>query len=57
MRHGNRIAKVNLKVLVILLLVLVALGVSLVVLRQVGRKILSQRDLEAGTAAYEAGDW
>ncbi|MBN1361370.1 MAG: tetratricopeptide repeat protein [Sedimentisphaerales bacterium] len=57
MRYGNRDAKVNVKVLVILLLVVVALGVSLVAARQIRRRILSQMALEAGTAAFDNGDW
>ncbi len=57
MRHVNRSAKVNVKVLVIVIVVTVALGVSLVVARQVRRNILSKMDFEAGTAAFEKGDW
>ncbi|MDI9433026.1 MAG: hypothetical protein QM570_15025, partial [Planctomycetota bacterium] len=56
MRCVNRCAKVNVKVLVILIVVIVGLGVSLVVARQVRRNILSKRDLEAGTTAFEQGD-
>ncbi|MDI9433022.1 MAG: hypothetical protein QM570_15005, partial [Planctomycetota bacterium] len=56
MRCVSRSAKVNVKVLVILIVVIAALGVSLVVARQVRRNILSKRDLEAGTAAFEQGD-
>ncbi len=57
MRHVNRSAKVNVQVLVIVIVVTVALGVSLVVARQVRRRILSKMDYEAGTAAFEKGDW
>lgn len=56
MRGPSRSAKVNVKVLVILIVVIVGLGVSLVVARQVRRNILSKRDLEAGTTAFEQGD-
>jgi predicted Zn-dependent protease len=57
MRNDNRTAKVNVKVLIILLLVVVALGVSLVAARQIRRKILSKMDLDAGTAAFEEQNW
>lgn len=57
MRQTSRCAKVNVKVLVIVIVVTVALGVSLVVARQVRRRILSRMDFEAGTAAFEKGDW
>ncbi len=53
----NPRGKVNVKVLVILIVVVVALGVALVAARQVRRNILSKRDFEAGTVAYEKGDW
>jgi len=52
-----RQAKINLKVLITLLVVTVSLGVSLVAARQIRRKILSNRDLAAGTAAFEKQDW
>ncbi len=57
MVHRNRTAKINVKVLVILVVIVAALGVSLVVARQVRRSILSKMDLEAGTAAFEKEDW
>jgi len=52
-----RYAKINVKVLIILLAVTVALGASLLSARQIRRKILSKKDLEAGTAAFEKQDW
>lgn len=53
----NRHAKVNVKALIILLVVTVALGASLLAARQVRREVLSKRDLAAGNAAYEDQDW
>ena len=55
----NRSAKINVKVVVILLLVVVAIGASLFVARHARRKILSRMDLNAGNAAYdkEKPDW
>ncbi len=57
MCYRNRYAKVNVKLLVILILITVALGVSLVAARQVRRSILSKMSLTAGEAAFEKGDW
>jgi len=57
MRYQNRCAKINVKVLVIVVLVTVALGISLCAARQVRRSVLSKMDLEAGTAAFEKQDW
>jgi tetratricopeptide (TPR) repeat protein len=53
----NRRAKINLKVLVILVVVVAGLGVSLVAARQIRRKVLSARDLRLGTAAFENENW
>lgn len=53
----SRRARINVKVLIILIVVTVGLGVALVVARQVRRDILSKMDFEAGTAAFEKGDW
>jgi len=53
----NRRAKINVKVLVILLLLVVALGASLFAARHVRRRLLSKMDLNAGQAAYEKKDW
>jgi tetratricopeptide (TPR) repeat protein len=57
MPDRNRCAKVNVKLLVILILVVAAVGVSLVAARQVRRSILSKMSLEAGTAAFEGKNW
>lgn len=57
MLSRGRTAKINVKVLVILLLVVVALGVSLFAARQIRRSILSKIDLRVGTAAFERKDW
>lgn len=57
MFYRNRCAKINVKLLVILLLVTAALGVSLVAARQIRRSILSKMSLEVGTAAFESKDW
>lgn len=52
-----RTAKINVKVLIILLVVVVGLGVSLVAARQIRRSILSERDFKAGNEAFAKGDW
>ena len=57
MRNWNRYAKINVKLLIILILVVVALGTSLLAARQIRRSILSKKSLEAGQAAYENKDW
>ena len=57
MNYRNNAAKVNVKLLIVLLVVTVALGVSLVAARQVRRSILSKMNLDAGTAAFEKKDW
>jgi len=57
MLYRNRCAKVNVKLLIVLLLVVVAVGMSLVAARQVRRTILSERSLTAGNAAFEKQDW
>jgi tetratricopeptide (TPR) repeat protein len=57
MGYWNRRAKINVKVLIIVILVTVALGMSLVAARQVRRSILSKIDLKAGNAAFEKEDW
>lgn len=53
----NRCAKVNIKVLVILILVTMAIGTSLFTARHIRRSFLSKADLEAGQAAFEKQDW
>ena len=57
MRYRTRCAKISVKVLVIVILVTVALGMSLFAARQVRRSILSKMSLEAGQAAFESKDW
>lgn len=57
MSYRTRIAKVNIKLLIILIVVTVGLGVSLVAARHIRRRILSKRDLAAGTAAFEEQEW
>jgi len=57
MRYRNRCAKINAKLLLILVMVTAALGVSLVAARQARRSILSKRSLTAGEAAFQSQDW
>ena len=57
MLYRSRPAKINIKVLIILIVVMVALVASLFATRQIRRGILSKRDLTAGQAAYENKDW
>ena len=57
MCYRKRSAKINVKLIVVLILVVVALGVSLVAARQVRRSILSKKSLDAGLAAFEKEDW
>jgi tetratricopeptide (TPR) repeat protein len=57
MRNGNIYAKVNVKLLFILILVVAAIGSSLLAARQIRRNILSKKSLEAGEAAFEEKDW
>jgi tetratricopeptide (TPR) repeat protein len=57
MLDRNRCAKINVKLLIILILVTVAIGISLVAARQVRRSIVSKMSLKAGTAAFESKDW
>lgn len=49
--------RINVKLLVILILVTLALGISLVAARQVRREILSEAAMREGQAAYEREDW
>ncbi len=57
MFNWNRCAKINVKVLIVLILVTVAIGSSLFAAREVRRGLLSKMDLEAGQAAFEKEDW
>lgn len=54
---GSRRAKINVKVLVILVVVVAVLAGGLFAARQVRRGILSKRDLAAGEAAFAKGDY
>ncbi len=57
MLKWKRCAKINVKVLIILIIVTVALGASLFAARQVRRRILKKIDFQAGQAAFENEDW
>jgi len=57
MLNRNRCAKINIKVLIILIIITAALGVSLFAARQIRRGILSKMALNEGNAAYEKEDW
>ena len=57
MLNWNKCARINVKLLIILVLVTVAIGASLFAARQVRRSILSKISLEAGQAAFENEDW
>ncbi len=57
MLSQNRRAKVNLKVLIILVVVVAALGGGLFAARQIRRNVLSKRDFAAGEAAFAKGDY
>ena len=57
MLQRKRSAKVNVKLLVILLVVVAGVGGGLVAARQIRIRILSERALNAGHAAYEKQDW
>src|SRR5512146_29436 len=57
MSYRNRSGKLNVKLLVILILVTVALAMSLVAARQIRRSILKKAALTAGQAAFDKQDW
>ena len=57
MSYQNKGAKINIRLLAILLLVTVAIGMSLYAARQIGRSILSKASLTAGEAAFAREDW
>ncbi|MBA7612318.1 Beta-barrel assembly-enhancing protease [subsurface metagenome] len=57
MLNWNRCAKINVKVLIILIIVTVAIGTSLFAARHIRRNILSEMSLKAGEAAFENKDW
>jgi len=57
MLNLNKCAKINVKVLIILIVVTVAIGASLFAARHIRRNILSEMSLRAGEAAFENKDW
>jgi len=57
MLNRNRYAKINVKVLIILIIIIAALGASLFAARQIRRNLLSKMSLNEGNAAYEKKDW
>ncbi|MHC4629193.1 MAG: tetratricopeptide repeat protein, partial [Planctomycetota bacterium] len=57
MFHRNRYAKINVKLLVILILICLAVAISLVAARQARRGLLSEISLREGQAAFEREDW
>ena len=57
MLYPNQSAKINVKLLIILILVAAAVGISLVLARQTRRGMLSERSLAEGEAAFATKDW
>ncbi len=57
MSYRTRCAKINVKVLVILILVTAAVVISLFAARQIRRSILTKVSFEAGQTAFEKQDW
>lgn len=57
MFNVKRYAKINVKVLVILLIITVSIVFALFAARQIRRNILSKISLEAGQEAFERKDW
>jgi len=57
MLNGKRYAKVNVKVLIIVILITTAIVASLFAARHIRRSILSKMHLEAGQKAFENKDW
>ncbi|MCP4609778.1 MAG: tetratricopeptide repeat protein [Planctomycetes bacterium] len=53
----KKCAKINVKLLIILIFFTVSIAVSLFAVRQVRRKILSKMSLQAGNVAFENEDW
>jgi len=56
-RHQARLGRINVKVIIILVSVVIVLGIGAFVARHVRRKILAERDFAAGNAAYDRQDW
>jgi len=57
MFNWNRCAKINVKVLIVLIIVTAAVGTSLLAARHIQRNILSEISLREGETAYENEDW
>jgi len=57
MLNSERCAKINVKLLAILILVTLGVGISLVAARQAQRGILAETSLREGQAAFEKEDW
>jgi tetratricopeptide (TPR) repeat protein len=57
MLSWNRCAKINVKVLIILIIIMGAIGASLFAARQIRRSFLSKMALNEGNAAFEKQDW
>jgi len=57
MLNGRRYAKINAKVLIILILITVAIVSSLFAARHIRRSVFSKMYLEAGQEAFENKDW
>ena len=53
----NKCAKINVKVLIILIIITAAIVASLFTARHIRRNILSEMALKAGEAAYKKEDW
>ena len=57
MKPARKHGKVNVKLLIVIISVVVILGVGAFVARHVRREVLASRELVAGTAAYDKQDW
>jgi tetratricopeptide (TPR) repeat protein len=57
MLNRKRCAKINIKLLIILIFITVALGASLFAARQIRRSFLSKMALQKGLDAYENEEW
>ena len=57
MLNGKRFAKVNVKVLTILILITSAIVISLFAARQIRRSVFTKMYLKEGQKAYENNDW
>ena len=57
MRHARMPARINIKALVTLVLVVVVLGALAVTAREVRRRVIANKGLTAGLAAFEREDW